>query len=345
MDKTTRQVMFYLASPWVLLALLLPFIAWFLLPRVDTQLPSALQVPFYQSIFCSDKISANKYALGRETYVFFLVWFLLVLAASGPRWVGEPQPLSREGHNIILALDISGSMALEDIIYNNRPTSRLAMVKQAAEQFVQARRGDRIGLILFGERAYLQTPLTYDRATVRMRIEDATVGLAGQRTSIGDALGLSVKHLQNVPSQSRILILLTDGANNAGVLPPLKAAKLARLEKIKVYTIGLNSEAYFPGSNGFFAQLNPTSDLDEDSLKEIAKITGGRYFRATDSQSLRTIYSTINQLEKIPQEQSLLRPQQEYYPWPLVAAVFILLYWLAKRAKPKALFMPRRKPC
>ncbi|MCE3045066.1 VWA domain-containing protein [Legionella sp. 16cNR16C] len=320
--------MFEIASPWVFLLLGLPLILWFLIPRASSSLPAALQVPFYQSMRAiaeQDKhILSKKSGLG----FWFLVWALLVLAAAGPRWVGEPLPLEREGRNIMMVLDLSGSMELNDMLMNGRPVSRLAVVKHAAEQFVKERAGDRIGLILFGSQAYLQTPLTYDRHSVLLRIEDATVGLAGKTTSIGDALGLAVKRLQDVPKSSRVVILLTDGANNSGVLLPLKAAELAKSEQIKVYTIGLGSEADPRMMSGPFINMGAGADLDEDTLKEIASITGGQYFRATDSSSLESIYQKINQLETVQQEHTTLRPQHEYYPWPLAFALALIMIWL-----------------
>jgi Ca-activated chloride channel homolog len=322
--------MFELALPWVLLGLPLPFLLWFLLPRAVLQLPAALKVPFYDAI-CS-VINRKKPSFREQTQIglFLLIWSLLVFAAASPRWVGEPQPLVREGRNMMLALDLSGSMELPDMLVNGQPESRLAVVKQAAEQFVQARKGDRIGLILFGTRAYLQTPLTFDHQNVLMRLDDASVGLAGQTTSIGDALGLAVKRLQEVPAKSRMIILLTDGANNSGILTPLKAAELAKLDNIKIYTIGLGAEDEKNSFGDYFAQ-NSAADLDEEALKEIAKITGGRYFRASDTQSLHAVYDTINQLETVKQEQAAIRPQQELYPWPLALALLLLFYWFSKK--------------
>ena len=210
--------------------------------------------------------------------------------------------------------------------WHGQPATRLAVVKRAAAQFVQDRLGDKIGLILFGSHAYLQTPLTYDRHNVLMRIEDATVGLAGKTTSIGDALGLAVKRLQSVPSEGRIIILLTDGANNSGVLAPLKAAELARDDGIKVYTIGLGSNA---AMGGLFLNMNMASDLDEDTLKAVSKITGGRYFRATDGASLQNIYQSINRMEKVSQEKATVRPEHDYYPWLLSLALLLLFlsFW------------------
>ena len=324
--------MFELAMPWVLLLLPLPWIIWFLVPRAALQVPAALKVPFFAAmigIVDSKKLSFAKLS---KISLLFVIWPLLLLSLAGPRWVGEPRPVAREGYNIMLALDLSGSMELSDMMMNGRPATRLSVVKRAAEQFVQDRPGDKLGLILFGSQAYLQTPLTYDRHSVLMRIEDATVGLAGKTTSIGDALGLAVKRLENVPAKGRVIILLTDGVNNSGVLAPLKAAELAREDKIKIYTIGLGAENDPQAMNGLFFNMNVTADLDEETLKEVAKMTGGRYFRATDMQSLQTIYKSINQLETISQEQASVRPQHDYYPYPLALALFLFLFWLADRA-------------
>ena len=324
--------MFELAMPWVLIALPLPWLIWFCVPRMPVQLSSALKVPFFNAmsgIIDSDTFHGAKRS---KMTLFFLIWSLLLIALAGPRWVGEPQPLARDGYNIMLALDISGSMELNDMLLQGRPATRLAVVKRAAEQFVQDRAGDKIALILFGTHAYLQTPLTYDRHSVLLRIEDATVGLAGNTTSIGDALGLAVKRLQHVPARGRMVILLTDGVNNSGVLAPLKAAELAKTDGIKIYTIGLGAEVNSQALGGLFLNMNATADLDEKTLKDVATMTGGRYFRATDSQSLQEIYKLINQMETISQEQATIRPQHEYYPWPLALSLCLFLYWLAKEA-------------
>lgn len=324
--------MFELALPWVLLLLPMPWIIWFLVPRATLQVSAALKVPFFTALL--GVIDAKKLAFAKHAKLslLFMVWPLLLLALAGPRWVGDPQPVKRDGYNIMLALDLSGSMELGDMMMNGRPATRLAVVKRAAEQFVQDRPGDKIGLILFGSQAYLQTPLTYDRHSVLLRIEDATVGLAGKTTSIGDALGLAVKRLQNVPPKGRVIILLTDGVNNSGVLAPVKAAELAKADKIKIYTIGLGAEVDPQAMGGLFFNMNVTAELDEDTLKEVAKMTGGQYFRATNMQSLQTIYKSINRLETISQQQDSVRPQHDYYPWPLAMALLLFLYWLADRA-------------
>lgn len=324
--------MFELVNPWILLLIPLPLFIWLLLPRAKVNLPSALKVPFFQAM--TGIVEQEKRSITSQSVLIIpvFIWILLVIALAGPRWVGEPRPIVREGHNIMMALDLSGSMEINDMMFNGRPASRLDVVKLAAKRFVKERTGDRIGLILFGTRAYLQTPLTYDRHSVLMRVDDATVGLAGKTTSIGDALGLAVKHLRNVPKQGRVIILLTDGANNTGVLPPLKAAELAKEDGIKVYTIGLGSQSDPRVLSRDLFSVNTAADLDEATLTKIAKLTGGHYFRATDTQSLQQIYQTIHELETVRQEQATIRPQKEYYPWFAGAALLLYFYWLTARA-------------
>jgi Ca-activated chloride channel family protein len=322
--------MFELANPWFLLLIPLPLFLWYLAPRASTHLSTALKVPFFDAM--QTIVEQEKRALYAQSSMLLpvLIWILSVIALSGPRWVGEPQPLKREGYNIMMALDLSDSMKATDMVLHGRQVSRLMVVKRAAEQFVEERTGDRIGLILFGTRAYLQTPLTYDKHSILMRIEDATAGLAGPTTSIGEAVGLAVKRLEEVPAKGRVLILLTDGANNSGVLEPLKAAELAKEDKIKIYTIGLGAESdprtMTPDN---FLNFTTSADLDEETLQKMAEMTGGRYFRATDPESLQAIYKTINQLETIDNEQATIRPQKDYYPWFAALALVLSFYWLS----------------
>lgn len=305
--------MFELAAPLALLLLPVPWIIWRFLPQFSYSRRQALKVPFFSML---SQLHQTPEPIERRPPVWLLLtWLCLILALVGPRWVGEPQQLSHEGHNIFLALDISGSMAIDDMVLQGHRSTRLDVVKQAAETFVRHRTGDKIGLILFGTRAYLQTPLTYDKHHILLRLIDASVGLAGQSTAIGDPIGLAVKHLSHTPSKGRIIILLTDGMNNAGILSPQKAAQLARNENIKIYTIGLGADSNL--SNSFFSMMGSAADLDEKTLKEIATITHGRYFRATDPASLQHIYGLINHIESVSQEQATIRPQHDYYPWPL----------------------------
>lgn len=324
--------MFELATPWVLAILPLPVLYWYLLPRAKVKLPAALKIPFFDAMMgIADQ---EKRSISAQSLLLIpaLIWVLLVVALSGPRWVGEPIAMTRNGYNIMMALDLSGSMEVKDMILHGRPVNRLLVVKKAAEKFIEDRSGDRIGLILFGTRAYLQTPLTYDRHSILMRIDDATAGLAGKTTSIGDAVGLAVKHLEDVPKEGRIIILLTDGANNSGALQPLKGAELAKDDGIKIYTIGLGSEADPRALSGDFLNPAMSADLDEETLKKMADMTGGQYFRATDPESLQTIYQTINKLETVDQEQATIRPQKEYYPWFAGLALLLCFYWLLGKA-------------
>jgi Ca-activated chloride channel family protein len=185
-------------------------------------------------------------------------------------------------------------------------------------------------LILFGTHAYLQTPLTYDRTTVRTMLDESAIGMAGNATAIGDAIGLAVKRLRHYPHQSRVLILLTDGANDAGEVTPLQAAKLAAQEHIRIYTIGVGAERMLV--SGFFGNpvaVNPSQDLDVDALQKIAKATGGKFFRAKNTKDLREIYHELDKLEPTVTSSATFRPFTELYPWPLGAALLVslLLAW------------------
>ncbi len=317
--------MFELATPLALLALFLPFVVWLFLPHATKTHQSTMKIPFFDAI--STTQTQTKQSSTGTLIGFYLIWSCTVFAAAGPRWVGEPLPLQHEGHNIMLVLDLSGSMEIRDRVQYGRPTTRLDLVKHAAENFIKHRGDSQIGLILFGTRAYLQTPLTKDHASVLMRLKDATVGLAGKTTSIGDALGLAVKHMQHVPKKGRVIILLTDGANNSGILLPLKAAALAKNDNIKVYTIGLSGDSGIPIFGGM-----PADDLDEETLKTIASMTQGQYFRATDKRSLDHIYQLINQLETVTHDSATIRPERSYYPYPLALALFLLALKLAQIA-------------
>ena len=227
----------------------------------------------------------------------------------------------------MLGVDISGSMQEEDFRYAGRYVPRLAVVRELARQFIAEREGDRIGLILFGEQAYVQTPLTLDRATVQHFLAEATVGLAGKATAIGDAIGLSIKRLRQRPEGSRVLILLTDGANTAGNVEPQEAATLAHELGITIYTIGVGSDGTNRSAFGFpFGGRG--SDLDEGTLIRIAEATGGRYFRARSTEEMAQIYATIDELEPTETAGEALRPRLEWFHWPLGLALVLGLSWL-----------------
>jgi Ca-activated chloride channel family protein len=255
-----------------------------------------------------------------------LCWLASLLALARPVWIGEPMALPTNGRDILLAVDISGSMERDDMELRGRQVNRLVAVKSVVGDFVVEREGDRLGLILFGEKAYLQTPLTFDRLTMQTLLNEAQIGFAGNNgTAIGDAIGLAVKRLQARPENHRVVILLTDGANNAGELEPLKAAELARRAKVKIYTIGIGAE--IQETWGLFGKRvnNPSADLDEASLARIAEETGGQFFRARDPQELKSIYAELNRLEPIEQDAETIRPVATLFHWPLAAAFMLSL--------------------
>jgi Ca-activated chloride channel family protein len=227
------------------------------------------------------------------------------------------------GRNLMLAVDLSGSMDQKDFELGNRRVDRLTATKAVASDFISRREGDRIGLTLFGERAYLQVPLTLDRETVKILLMEAFIGLAGEKTAIGDAITLAVKriHDQEEDAGEQVLVLLTDGANTAGEIDPMKAAELAAQVGLRIYTIGIGAEQMEVASIiGGRRRVNPSADLDEETLTGIADLTGGRYFRATDTATLQEIYRLVDELEPVEEPEAGFRPVQSLYFWPLGGA-------------------------
>jgi len=283
-----------------------------------------LRVPFFNELQTKEKARKNNNPILRWllTLLALIAWGLLVTATARPQFVGETvrQPIS--GRSLMLAVDISGSMQIQDMQISGRLVSRLTAVKAVARDFIQKREGDRIGLILFGTQAYLQAPLTFDRKTVMTLLNEAELGLAGRETAMGDAIGLAVKRLRKEPEKNRVLILLTDGANTAGNVEPLKAADLAAQEKIKIYTIGVGAEERVV-QTPFGKRLVRGNDLDEPTLKAIAEKTHGRYFRARDVDSLMQIYAVLDKIEPVSKDELSYRPITELYRYPLAIALLL----------------------
>jgi Ca-activated chloride channel family protein len=256
--------------------------------------------------------------------VLTLIWLALLLAAAQPTWLGEPIAQSISGREMLLAVDLSESMTIEDMEVNGQMAARIDAVKSVVSEFVRRRQGDRLGLILFGSQAYSHVPLTFDLKTLRTLLLEAQPGFAGKYTAIGDAIGLSVKRLLDRPEPSRVIVLLTDGANTAGSIDPVKAAELAATAGIKIYTIGVGAnEMEVPGIFGSplgSRRINPSADLDEKSLQKIAELTGGRYFRASNTRELDNIYRLLDQLEPTGEDQLLFRPRASLAHWPLALA-------------------------
>jgi len=310
-----------LAWPLVLLALPLPLLAAWLLPQAPAMPGTALRLPFYSALHAA---LGERHAAPRRIRLLLAAagWLLLVIAAARPQFIGEPLQLPVSGRDLLLAVDISGSMETPDMQLGRQVTDRLTAVKAVAGEFIGRREGDRLGLILFGEQAYLQTPLTFDRQTVRTLLNEAAIGLAGKSTAIGDAIGLAVKRLRQQPQENHVLILLTDGANTAGSVDPLKAADLAAAEELRIYTIGVGAESIrVRGLLGTRQVSN--NELDEATLTAIAEKTGGRYFRARDIAGLEAIYQLLDELEPASQDAEVFRPVRELYVWPLAGALLI----------------------
>ncbi len=318
--------MITLAWPLVLMLFPVPWLVRYFAKPIEQARGSSLRVPFFQDIMALESSGSARNTESRVSHRFWmgiLIWSVLLLAAARPQWIGDPIALPVNGRDLMLAVDISGSMEIPDFTLKGNQVDRLTVVKEVAGEFIRRRRGDRIGLVLFGANAYVQTPLTFDRETVHTMLREAEIGLAGKETAIGDAIGLVIKRLKQQPHDKRVLILLTDGANTAGDISPIQAAKLAAKQNIRIYTIGVGAEQMEVASLFGNRTVNPSKDLDESTLKEIAELTGGVYLRAKDTLQLDEVYQRLDRMEPAAQEAELFRPTQELYPWPLGIALLL----------------------
>ena len=315
--------MWSLAWPWAMLALLLPFIARKLMSESPTLQDAGLKVPTLSLFSVLSQRPERESLLSWRFWLAATAWILLVVAAARPERIGDELDVPVSGRNLMLAVDLSGSMDQKDFELGSRRVDRLTATKAVASDFISRREGDRIGLILFGERAYLQVPLTLDRETVKVLLLEAFIGLAGEKTAIGDAITLAVKriHDQQIDASEQVLVLLTDGANTAGEIDPMKAAQLAQQVGLRIYTIGIGAEQMQVSSLiGGSRNINPSADLDEETLTGIAEMTGGRYFRAKDTAGLQDIYRLVDELEPVDEPEAGFRPVKSLYYWPLGGA-------------------------
>lgn len=319
--------MLELAWPWMLIALPLPLLAAWLLPRARAAGSAALRLP--HAGLSLPQAAETSPVSNLRRLLALLAWALLVCAAARPQWLGELEDVPRSGRDLLLAVDTSGSMSIEDMQIGNYAADRFSTVQMIASDFVERRVGDRVGLILFGSRAYLLTPLTFDLKTVARQLDDSSIGLAGRETAIGDAVGLSVKRLLERPQEQRVLILLTDGVSNAGELDPQKAIELAVANKVRIYTVGIGAESVSVNSLFGSRTVNPSADLDVAMLTAMAEKTGGKFFRARDTAELAGIYREIDELEPIADNNETLRPVDEVYYQPLAAAMLLAAFALA----------------
>lgn len=319
--------MIELVYPWALAGLPLPLVIWLLRKPQQPRLTS-IRTPLFANWNAIQQNQNSSSARQWLNYLLtFLLWSGVVLASARPQWIDEPIELPTTGRDLLLSIDISGSMEEEDLKLKGRTANRLTVVKSILSEFIEKREGDRLGLVLFGEKAYLQTPLTFDLKTVQFMLDETVIGLAGaSRTAIGDGIGLSIKRLRERPAENRVLILLTDGRNNSGELDPIEAAKLAKHAGIKIYTVGVGADKQTRRSLLFgTTTFNPSAELDEETLKTVAKLTGGQYFRARSTEELAQIYDLLDQLEPVEDKPEIYRPVQELYYWALLASFLILL--------------------
>lgn len=310
--------MLELSYPWLFLLLPLPL----LIKKRRDQQQVALKLPALAKLG-QLRMSKPQARLSGYQLLGASIWILLLLAATQPRWLGQPITLAQQGRDLMLALDLSGSMNIADMTIQGQSFTRLEAMKFVLRDFIAQRQGDRVGLILFADAAYQQTPLTFDLLTVQRFLDDSVMGLVGQRTAIGEAVGLAVKRLNEYDSSNKVLILLSDGSNNAGTLQPQEALTLAKAAGVKIHTVGLGAEEMVQQSVFGRRTVNPSHDLDEALLQQLAEETGGRYFRARSPRELAEIYQLLDQLEPISRDDLTYRPQYSLLHWPLAAALLL----------------------
>lgn len=301
---------------WMLFLLPLPVLVYYFTPAVSTT--AAVTLPYLpqQAAETKSRFSLSQIIAG-------LIWLLLVTASARPVWYGEPIAHQPKHRDMMLVVDLSGSMEQKDMLSGDEYIDRLSAVKQVLSDFILQRTGDRLGLILFADHAYLQTPLTRDRQTISEQLNRTVLGLVGKKTAIGEGIGLATKTFIDSDAPQRVIILLSDGSNTAGVLDPIKAAQIAKKYRTTIYTVGVGAGEMVVNDFFMSRKVNTARDLDEKSLSKIAEITGGQYFRARDQQQLQSIYQTINELEPIATDKQILRPQTEWFKYPLSLALIL----------------------
>ncbi|MDE1241583.1 vWA domain-containing protein [Vibrio aestuarianus] len=309
---------------WALLLLPLPLVIYRFLPPVKER--AAIHLPYLPK---QDQISSPRNIAIKA--IATAIWCLLILAVARPAWYGDPVTTQPKHRDLMLVVDLSYSMSQEDMQQGGQYIDRLTAVKNVLSDFIQKREGDRLGLVLFADHAYLQTPLTLDKNTISEQLNQAVLKLIGTQTAIGEGIGLATKTFIDSDAPQRVMILLSDGSNTSGVLDPLEAAKIAKKYDATIYTIGVGAGEMMVKEFFMTRKVNTAQDLDEKTLTEIANITGGKYFRARNSQDLANIYDTINQLEPISQATQTWRPQTEWFGYPLLAALMLSVILIVLR--------------
>jgi Ca-activated chloride channel family protein len=321
--------MFSFAAPWMGLFLFLPILIWWLLPTYNRDAADDAPEIFFPNLDSLRRAFQQRQKGKRESRrgyygLLALLWLFLIAALMQPQLVDHYTKIRNKGYDLMLAVDLSGSMNALDYTIGDNRASRLNVVKSVVSQFVAHRQGDRVGLVLFGTKAYLHVPLTLDTLSVRKMLDNTVVGEAGDATAIGDAIGLAVRNLRGRPENSRVIILLTDGGDNASTIPPLQAAKLAQQYGIRVYTIAIGTNGPVPIADDSGNIVMARFDIDEDLLKKIADTTGGTFFHATDTEALQNIYNQIDRLEKTESDAKSYMIRTPLFRYPLGAALLLL---------------------
>ncbi len=314
-------------NPWLFAALLLPVLVAIFVPASRAS-STSLRVPFHHAVSAL-RTAGPATNRGWRTWLAALAYIALVVAAARPVKISEDVSVPLTGRDIMIAIDISASMAEMDWRSEVTRVTRMSVVKKIIGDFIARRQGDRVGVVVFGSNAYLQTPLTFDLKSAVDMLNDTVVGLAGPATAMGDAIGLTIKRLREAEANHRVVILVSDGAANAGWTKPDDAIRVAATEGLRIYTIGVGSKSVEKKSGG------PSTALDEPTLKKLASKTGGKYFLAKGGNELEEVYTELDKLEPAVVDDEIARTTTELYPWPLgfALAIAVLLIMTGIRSK------------
>lgn len=318
--------MFEFAWPWIWILAPLPLLYW--LVRPNNPQGNRFQFPNIQKRVTGIKSSVTTNKL--RYFLPFWIWILLVAALAQPRWVGEPIPVQQEAREILVAMDLSGSMQVDDMVMEGQRVTRLFAAHSILADFIRRRTGDRVGLVLYADSAHLYVPVTSDLETVAQLAEEAEIGLVGQRTALGDAIGISIQYFLEREAEQKVVIMLTDGMVNSGNLTADDAINLAQNNDVTIYTVGIGADEMLV--SGLFGnrRINPSQELNETFLQQVADVTDGEYFRARDTEDMHRIYDVIDELEPVQSDEQFFRPYNSLAHWFIFLAALSVFVFEAK---------------
>lgn len=321
------MIFFRFEDPWLLLLLLL-------LALLSLRAVRAVPAIHYSSVDIVKVSGAHRANIldAIPAILRFLAMALFIIAFARPQEGHKRTEIISQGVDIVLAIDTSGSMAALDFKKDDENVTRLEIVKDVVAEFIEKRQNDRVGMVVFGAEAFTQCPLTLDQGILLSFLEKLQIGMAGDATAVGSAIGISTRRLKDLQSKSKVIILLTDGRSNSGNLTPVQAAEIAKTFGIKIYTIGVGTQGKAPFMvDTIFGQrvVYQNVDMDEDTLKKIAEMTEAKYFRATDRESLKNIYSQIDQLEKSDVKVLDHSEYKELFHYFVLSGLFLLIVEVA----------------